>query len=164
MTEAIQARVHNLTDDAQEAVRLAAVLGREFDFDLLNALLEKGEGATLEALDDLLRHRLVDEGNGAKGRDYVFTHHKIQEVIYSAMPRRHRQQAHARVGTTMETLYSSQAQELAGELAFHFQEGRQHDKTLTQKAVTYLLQAGDQARTVYAHQEAITTISRHWRC
>ncbi len=155
VNEAIQARVHNLSEDAREAVRLAAVLGREFDFESLNAAWQRGEGATLEALDDLLRHRLIDEGSGPKGRDYVFTHHKIQEVIYAAMPRRHRQQAHARVGATMETLYSSQTQELAGELAFHFQEGRQHDKTLADKAITYLLKAGDRARTLYAHQEAI---------
>lgn len=155
LSEAIQARVLNVNESAQEAVRLAAVLGREFDFDSLNAVWGQGEGATLEALDDLLRHRLIDEGNGAKGRDYVFTHHKIQEVIYSSMSRRRRHQAHALVGTTMESLNRTQTEELAGELAFHFQEGRQHDKTLTEKAVTYRLQAGDRARTLYAHQEAI---------
>ncbi len=155
LSEAVQARVLNLTGEAQEAVRLAAVLGREFDFDLLNAVWGHGERATLEALDDLLRHRLLDEGNGATGRDYVFTHHKIQEVIYSSMSRRRRQQAHALVGATMESLYRSQAEELAGELAFHFQEGRQHDKNLTGKAIAYRLQAGDRSRTLYAHQEAI---------
>jgi hypothetical protein len=147
LSEAVQARILSLTEEAQEAVRLAAVLGREFDFDLLNAVWDQGEGATLD--------RLLDEANGAKGRDYVFTHHKIQEVIYSSMSRRRRQQAHALVGAAMESLYRTRVKELAGELAFHFQEGRQHDKTLTEKAITYRLQAGDRARTLYAHQEAI---------
>jgi len=156
VSEAIQARVHGLDEDAQEALRIAAVLGREFDFESLNAVWEKGEGATLEALDDLLRHRLIDEGSGAMGRDYVFTHHKTQEVIYSALSRRRRQHVHARAGTAMESIYdAAEVEQVAGELAFHFQEGRQHDKTLTEKAVTYLLQAGDRARTLYAHQEAI---------
>jgi predicted ATPase len=67
VSEAIQARVHRLGDNAQEALRLAAVLGREFDFDLLNTVWGRGEGATLEALDDLLRHRLIDEGMGPWG-------------------------------------------------------------------------------------------------
>jgi tetratricopeptide (TPR) repeat protein len=155
VSEIIQARVGRLNDEAQEALRRAAVLGREFDFDLLNAVWGRGEEATLEALDDLLRHRLLDEGMGAIGRDYVFTHHKIQEVVYAGMGRRHRQHTHARVGAAMETLYGSKVDALASELAFHFQQGRQSDRSLTEKAIVYLLQAGDQARLAYAHQEAI---------
>ena len=156
VSEAIQARVRGLNEDAQQALRVAAVLGREFDFDLLNTVWGRGEGATLEALDDLLRHRLIDEGSGAMGRDYAFTHHKIQEVVYAAMPRQHRGHAHARVGAAMERLYGTAEREaLAGELAFHFEQGQQLDKALTEKAVSYLLQAGDRARGLYACQEAI---------
>ncbi|MDH4208284.1 MAG: ABC transporter substrate-binding protein, partial [Anaerolineae bacterium] len=155
LSEAVEARVHNVSENAQEAVRLAAVLGREFDFESLNAAWGRGEGATLEALDELLRRRLIDEADRDHRRDYVFTHNKIQEVIYSSMSRRRRQQAHALVGTTMENLYHAQREELAGELGYHFQEGRYHDRTLAEKAITYRLQAGDRARTLYAHQEAI---------
>jgi len=155
LSDAIQARVRRLNEESQEALRLAAVLGREFDFDLLNSVCARGEENVLEALDDLLRHRLIEEGTGAVGRDYAFTHHKIQEVIYSAMPRRHRQHIHARAGMAMESVYGTEVEELAGELAFHFQEGRQHDETLTEKAIAYLLQGGDRARTFYAHQEAV---------
>ena len=160
VSEAIRARALSLKDDAQEALRLAAVLGREFDFDLLNAVWGRGEEATLEALDDLLRHRLINEGTGPMGRDYSFTHHKIQEVLYGGMPRRHRQHVHARAGAAMERLYGSQAEPLVGELAFHFEQGQQLDKTLTEKAITYLLQAGDRARGLYAHQEAIDYYQR----
>jgi len=155
VSETIQARVHRLEEDVQEALRLAAVLGREFDFDLLDAIWEWGEEATLEALDDLLRHRLIDEGTGPLGRDYAFTHHKIQEVVYAGMSRRRRQHAHARVGAAMERLYGAKVEPPAGELAFHFEEGRQHDETLTEKASAYLLGAGDRARGLYAHEEAI---------
>jgi oligopeptide transport system substrate-binding protein len=160
VSEAIQARAQRLDENAQEALRLAAVLGREFDFELLNEVWERGEEATLEALDDLLRHRLIDEGTGAMERDYAFTHHKIQEVVYAGMPRRHRQYGHARVGAAMETLYGPQAKELASELAFHFEQGQQLDKTLTEKAITYLQQAGDQARLAYAQREAIDYYQR----
>ncbi|UCH09124.1 MAG: AAA family ATPase [Fidelibacterota bacterium] len=160
VSEAIQVRVRGLNEDAQETLRLAAVLGREFDFDLLNAVWGRGEEETLEVMDDLLRHRLVDEGTGAIGRDYAFTHHKIQEVVYAAMPRRRRQHAHAQVGAAMERLYGTEAEVLAGELAFHFEQGQQLDKALTEKAISYLLQAGDRACGLYAHQEAIDYYSR----
>jgi ABC-type oligopeptide transport system substrate-binding subunit len=155
VSEIIQARVRRLNDETQEALRLAAVLGREFDFDLLNAVRGRGEEATLEALDDLLRHRLLDEGTGPMGRDYAFTHHKIQEAVYAGMPRRRRQHLHGRVGVALETLYGSEADALTSELAFHFQQGRQLDRSLTEKAIIYLLQAGDQARLAYAHREGI---------
>jgi ABC-type oligopeptide transport system substrate-binding subunit/DNA-binding SARP family transcriptional activator len=155
VSEAIQARANRLEEDALDALRLAAVLGREFDFDLLSAAWGRGEEATLEALDHLLRHRLIDEGTGALGRDYVFTHHKIQEAVYAGMSRRSRQHAHARVGATMESLCGHKAKEVAGELAFHFHHGSQLDRRLMDRAITYLLLAGDRARMLYAHQEAI---------
>jgi ABC-type oligopeptide transport system substrate-binding subunit/DNA-binding SARP family transcriptional activator len=160
MSEAIQSRAHRLDEDSQEALRLAAVLGREFEFDLLNAVWDRGQEATLEALHHLLRCRVIEEGSGALGRDYAFTHHKIQEVIYSAIPRRHRQHAHALVGGAMESIYGPEPEELAGELAYHFLEAQRHDKTLTEKAIAYLLQAGDRARTFYAHEEAIDHYQR----
>ncbi len=160
VSEAIRARVSRLNDDAQEALGLAAVLGREFDFDLLSAVWDRGEEATLEALDDLLRHHLVEEGSGAVGRDYAFAHHKIREVVYADIPRRRRQHTHARIGSVMERLYRCEEEALAGELAFHFEQGMQHDKALREKAINYRLQAGDQARRLYASHEAIDHYER----
>jgi predicted ATPase len=132
------------------------VLGREFDFDLLSAFWARGEEAALEALDDLLRHRLVDEGSGALRRDYAFTHHKIHEVVYAGIPRRRRQHLHAQAGVAIESLYGTEIEELAGELAFHFQQGQQVDKALTGKAIAYLHQAGERAMRLSAYEEAIT--------
>jgi ABC-type transport system substrate-binding protein/DNA-binding SARP family transcriptional activator len=155
VSEAIQSRVRRLDGDARQALQVAAVLGREFDFDLLNAAWKQGEDATLEVLDTLLRRRFISEGSGALGRDYAFHHHKIREVVYAEIPVRRRQHLHARAGQAMEALYASNVEVVAGELAFHFGQGRQVDKALVAKAVHYLLLAGDQARLAYAHREAI---------
>jgi predicted ATPase/DNA-binding SARP family transcriptional activator len=158
--ETIQARVARLGDDVREALGLAAVLGREFDFDLLNAAWERGEEATLEALDDLLRRRLIEERSGATDHDYAFTHHKIQEVVYAMTPRRRRQHLHGQAGAAMERLYGPRAEKLAGELAYHFEQGRQLDRTLSGKAISYLLLAGDQARGSYLCAEALRYYTR----
>ena len=61
VSEMIAARVGRLSEQTQDAVQVAAVVGREFDFDLLNAAWGQGEEATLAALDDLLRQRLIGE-------------------------------------------------------------------------------------------------------
>jgi ABC-type oligopeptide transport system substrate-binding subunit/DNA-binding SARP family transcriptional activator len=155
VSEAVQARVHRLDRETQKTLNLAAVLGREFDFDVLNAAGKQDEEATLEALETLLRRRFVSEGSGVVGRDYAFHHHKIQEVVYVGLSLRRRQLLHARVAEALEGLYASNAEEVAGELAFHFSQTRQENRKLTAKAVRYLLLAGDQARLAYAHREAV---------
>ncbi|HUW12110.1 MAG TPA: AAA family ATPase, partial [Anaerolineae bacterium] len=155
LSEAIEARVRHLDDNSQQALCVAAVLGREFDFDLLRAAWKKDDEDTLEALDVLLRRRFVDEGSGVLGRDYAFHHHKIRDVIYAGIPLRRRQHLHARAGQALETTYGSNLETVAGELAFHFLQGRQVDETLAARAVRYLLLAGDQARLAYANHEAI---------
>jgi ABC-type oligopeptide transport system substrate-binding subunit/DNA-binding SARP family transcriptional activator len=160
VSEAIEIRVRRLNEATQEALRVAAVLGREFDLELLDAVWGRGEEPALEALDDLLRHRLVEEGTGAMGRDYAFTHHKIQEVVYAGIPRRQRQRAHAQAGLALERLYGPQASDWAGEVAFHLQEGVKYDETLTGGAITSLLAAGDRARGMYAHEEAVVHYQR----
>jgi DNA-binding SARP family transcriptional activator len=145
LSEAVQARARSLNDDAQEALRLAAVLGREFDFDLLTAVWDRGEEATLGALDEMLRHRLIDEGSGPMGCDYGFTHHKIQEVVYAGMPRRRLRLLHRRVGEAMEKLQLDDAVALA----WHFERAEEPGR-----AARYALQAGLAAKGVFAHAEA----------
>jgi ABC-type oligopeptide transport system substrate-binding subunit/DNA-binding SARP family transcriptional activator len=151
--EVIEARVQRLDEEAQEALRVAAVLGQAFDFDLLGAAWGRGSEATLEALDTLLRRRLIEEG--VSDHDYAFSHNKIREAVYTGMGRRRRQRLHAQVGTAMERVYGAELDSWVGELAFHFRRARELDPSLTDKAVAYLLQAGDRARHAYAHREAI---------
>jgi predicted ATPase len=129
LSEAIGGRLHRLGEEAQETLRLAAVLGQAFDFDLLNQVWGRGEEKMLMVLDQLLRQRLLDEGTGVMGRDYTFNHHKIQEVVYAGMLRRRRQFLHARVGRAMEQLRSPDTQMVAAELAFHFEQACQLEES-----------------------------------
>ena len=156
--ETIAARVGRLSENTQDAVRVAAVAGREFDFDLLKEAWGKGEEATLTALDDLLRQRLVAEA--AAGADYAFTHHKIQEVVYEGLPRHRRLYLHGQVGLALERWLGAEAGPRAAELALHFEQARQLDAGLTDKALTYLLQAGRQAERQSANLEAIAYFRR----
>ncbi len=150
VSEAIRDRIGRLAPETRQALQAAAVLGREFDLDLLTTTWTRDQEATLEVLDTLLRRRLIEEGSGALGRDYAFHHHKIQEVVYADIPTRHRQHLHARAARAMETSPTQEPTSVAGELAYHYLQA-----SLMTEAVRYLLLAGDQARLAYAHQEAI---------
>ena len=153
VSETIAARVGRLSAEAQEAVRVAAVAGREFDFDLLNAAWGKGEEDALAALDELLRCRLIAEA--AAGADYAFTHHKIQEAVYEGLPRHRRLHLHGQVGLAMERLAGAEPARHAVELAHHFEQARQFDSTLTDRAIHYLAEAGRQAERQSANEEAL---------
>ena len=84
------------------------MLGREFNYELLHAAWGKGEQATLEMLDELLRHRLVEERAGPGDSDFAFTHHKIQEMVYQALPRHRCLRLHAQAGAALETVYTAE--------------------------------------------------------
>ena len=152
--EAVRSRILRLDEAIREAVSIAAVIGREFDFDVLKGVWNRSEEQTMQALETLLRRRLIEEGSGSVSRDYSFTHHKIQEVIYADIPRRRRCQAHAQIGDLIENACARQLDEHSGELAFHFLQARPIREEYTEKAILYLLRAGDQARMMYAQKEA----------
>jgi ABC-type oligopeptide transport system substrate-binding subunit/tetratricopeptide (TPR) repeat protein len=158
--EAIQTRVDRCEDGPRHVLQLAAVLGREFDLDLLSMVSRRGEEACLEALDVLLRRRLVDEATGAMGRDFAFHHHRIQEVVYADIPLRRRQYLHAQVAAAMEERSADDWEAAAGELAHHWDRAGPDDPKCVAKATHYLVLAGDQARMIYAHAEALAYYTR----
>ncbi len=160
VSEAVQTRVQRLGENAQDGLHLAAVLGREFNYELLHAAWSRGEEATLEMLDELLRHRLIEEQAGPNESDFAFTHHKIQETIYQSLPRFRRFHLHAQVGAAMETLYADELEPRMGELAHHFEQACHHDRSLSGKAISYLQQAGQKAIRQFAYQEAVVYYKR----
>lgn len=160
ITNAVQARVHRLPKETQKMLGIAAVLGREFDFAPLHAIWDKGEEATLEGLDRLLRAHLIIEGSGDLGRDFTFTHHKIQEVVYADLPRRLRQHHHARAGQALQTQFAGQESTAAAELAHHFEQGQRLNKRWLQPAIQFLQLAGQEAASQFANAEAEQYFSR----
>jgi len=146
----ILARAARLDAAARDLLNVAAVAGREFDLDLLELAWGKGEQATLQALDDLLRHHLLRENPGQ--HDYAFDHDLTREVIYQALHHHRRRHLHRRVGQALQQLTSHLSNPPLAELAHHFYHGQGRDPTL---AVSYGLRAGDEALARYALREAL---------
>lgn len=152
--QVVQDRLDRLPPAARRAAEVAAVAGRAFDLDVLEQAWGRGEEATLEALDELLRRHLVREGSDPADRDYVFDHHLVREVIYRNLHPRRRQRLHRQVGETMERLYADHP-EMVGELAHHFERAGEDEK-----ALLWLVRAGEQAWEKFAHREALDYFRR----
>ncbi|MGC9399436.1 MAG: ATP-binding protein [Anaerolineae bacterium] len=146
---AVAMRLNRLGPEAARAIEIAAVAGRTFDFDVLQRSQGRDEEATLEALDELLRRRLVREGSGFFGRDYAFDHHLVREIVRERLDDRRRRWLHRRVAEALVELRADDPSASA-EVAYHYV--RAEDWARAQE---YLFRAGEQAARVAADAEAL---------
>jgi predicted ATPase len=86
---------------------------------------------------------------------YRFRHILFQKYLYNSLDLVERAHLHQAVGTALEALYGEGTNEIALQLARHFQQAG-----IADKAVDYMRQAGERALRMSAHQEAIAHFTR----
>lgn len=150
IAEIIHRRLSDLDTKAQLLVESAAVLGREFDTELLldTAPLEHTEA--LEALQTLRVRQIMEKAAGGRLR---FLHDKLREITYASITPQRSRQHHRRAAEAIEHRYI-QALDFAlffPSLAHHWAKAEVHDQSSR-----YFQLAGDRARTAHANAEAIT--------
>jgi ABC-type transport system substrate-binding protein/class 3 adenylate cyclase len=145
---ALQARLDRLGPATREVLSIAAVIGRTFGFQLLERLVERNQ--LQPALTELQRLDLIVEVRRRPNPEYRFRHGLVQEVAYASLVESKRKKLHKRVGEALEDIYRESPEESFALLARHFTEA-----DVPEKAVEYLLKAGDRARAIYADQEAL---------
>jgi ABC-type transport system substrate-binding protein/class 3 adenylate cyclase len=145
---ALQARLDRLDPKTREVVNVAAVVGRTFGLPLLERLVPHDELA--HALTELQRLDLIVEVRRRPHPEYRFRHGLVQEVAYGSLVQSKRKKLHHKVGDALEELYKESPEQAYGLLARNFEIA-----DVPEKAVEYLLKAGDAARAIYADQEAL---------
>ena len=115
----IEMRLTRLSAEARKVLEAAAIVGRTFDLDVLARVRGQSEVATLEALDELLRRRLVREGSGFFGKDYEFTHHLLREIAGDRLAEARRRWLHGEVAEALVAL-RSEAPAINAEVAYHY--------------------------------------------
>ena len=157
----IMARLDRLHDETRRLLQKAAVIGRIFSYPVLACVLRRAAAPEVHApSEDLLReHLLTLQAAGLIRRrseeEYIFKHALTQEVAYRSLLRARRRELHGLVGDCLE-------QHLAGSLPEHYSLLAQHYSLSErrEKALRYLLLAGDQARRTYANEEAQISYSK----
>ena len=151
--EALQARLDRLDAEARELVTTAAVIGRSFGLPLLERLLPRAR--LLPTLSELQWLQLVVEERSQPAPEYRFRHGLVQEVAYGTLVESRRRDLHLRVGEALLELHRDSPAEVYGLLARHFAEADEPER-----AVEYLLKAGDAARAIHAEDEALDLYRR----
>jgi DNA-binding winged helix-turn-helix (wHTH) protein/predicted ATPase len=84
---------------------------------------------------------LTETPDGEVSTELAFVHTLFRDALYQGIPRRRRVDLHRRVGEVEERAWGSRANDIAAELALHFEQGRD-----LSRAVHYLRQAAENAR------------------
>ena len=143
----IQTRVDWLDVELREIVNIASVEGEVFTAQVVAVVQNAGEGPVLRGLQKLERlHRLVRElGEVRTGAQravrYQFSHILIQEYVYRILSRGERRLLHGQIAAALEHLYQGRLDEIAVQLAHHFEAAANIDQ-----AFRYLYRGGRKRR------------------
>jgi DNA-binding SARP family transcriptional activator len=148
--EVIAQRVVRVGPGAQQVLSLAAVIGHEFDLDLLSRVADMDEEELLDVLDGAVRAALLSEAPGTAPR-FSFTHALIEHSLYDALGPARRGRAHRRVAEGLEALCGDHPGPRIGELAHHWLRASPADAART---IEYARRAGDHALGRLAPQAA----------
>src|SRR5947209_13099372 len=153
VSQMISRRLDRLDPKTVEWLRVAAVIGRDFDVALLEQLVPLEEEEFLNSLEQALSAGLLLESPDDTG-NYSFSHTLIREALYEGMSSARRARIHRRVGEALEQARKASVTILA----HHFTRAASPEDA--QKAITYASQAGEKAASLLAHQEAAEHYTR----
>jgi predicted ATPase/class 3 adenylate cyclase len=152
--DSLMARLDRLAT-TRELVQLGAVLGREFAYDLLQAVASMDETTLQQGLARLVEAELVYQRGLPPRSRYLFKHALIQDTAYQSLLKSTRQQYHQRIAQVLEAQFPDTVLLQPELVAHHYTEAG-----LSAQAVRYWQQAGQRAHERSAHVEAIGHLTK----
>jgi class 3 adenylate cyclase/tetratricopeptide (TPR) repeat protein len=146
----IMSRIDRLDESSRNVLRVASVIGQEFEHWLLSAIYpyRRAEGELHERLAELSQREILE--NLYPDLLYLFRHVLTREVAYESLLYADRRRLHRSIGASIETQRAGQLAEYWEVLAYHFSLAEEWGK-----ALHYLMQAGRKAQGIYANEDAI---------
>jgi hypothetical protein len=148
--DVLRRRLNRLPTATGSVLRLAAVVGRNADVEVLVQAADADEPTVLDALEAGLIAGLLTEPTPGRVR---FVHALVRDTFYSDVSRLRRARMHARVAEVLERRYPD---ELSA-LAHHFALAASSDTAA--KAVHYAVRAAELAERRYAHDTAVEMLT-----
>ena len=153
LQDSLMARLDHL-DTAKEIAQLGAVIGRQFSYDLLQAISPLSETSLKGELDKLVDAELIYQRGVSPNLTYMFKHALIQDTAYESLLRSARQEYHRRIAEVLEGQFPKLAATQPELLAHHYTEAR-----LSEQAIVYWQRASERASEHSAYQEAISHLT-----
>jgi class 3 adenylate cyclase len=155
--EVLGRRIERLGEDAHRALSVAAVIGREFDADLLLAVGDHSEDELLELLEESVAASVLVESSNVPGR-FSFAHALISHSLYEDLGTTRRARLHRLIADALEELLGPEPGSRISELAHHWAKAT--TAVDLPKAISYARLAGDRALGELAPDEALRWFSQ----
>ena len=152
--DSLMARLDHL-GDARALAQTAAVIGREFDYDLLATMSPLESGRFRKALDQLLEAELVFRVRGSHEEAYTFKHALVQDVAYGSLLKSTRRTLHQLAAQSLQNRFPERVETQPELIAHHLTEAGESGA-----AVDYWLKAGQRAVARSGNQEAIQHLEK----
>ena len=153
LKDSLMARLDRL-GGAREVAQIAAVIGRQFSFALLEAVAGKNNDELGSLLTRLVAAGIVFPEERGVERSFNFKHALVRDAAYESLLLMRRRDWHGRVAQALEQFFGDVAANEPELLAYHFGEAG-----LPALACKYRMRAGDQAVSRSAYVEAIAHFS-----
>ena len=114
-------RIERLSAGARTIAETAALIGSQFSSAAIREVCGWDEGDVDDALGELIDRRIVREAGGRGLFDYSFGHEIVREVISEAVPSSRAAERHRRIALVLAELAPDRAEEIAAELARHYE-------------------------------------------
>jgi class 3 adenylate cyclase/predicted ATPase len=154
LSDALMERLDRVAPSRRLA-QIAAVIGREFSYDLLSAASQVDEDDMLSALSLLEQADIIYRIDIAPFVRFAFKHVLLRDAIYDSLLRSKRQQIHADIAAILEHDFPELAENQPEVLAYHYQEAGNH-----QLAIRCWFESGQRALAHSANVEAIANFRK----
>src|SRR4051812_6412346 len=153
--EVTSRRLRRLSESTRAVLLVASVIGREFDYDVLAAVVPQSDDELVEALEEGVEARVLREA-GHVGR-YAFTHTLVRATLYDSISQLRRARLHGRVGESLVRLRGGDLDPHLAMLAHHFAQAAPVERP--DRAIDFALAAARRADRMLAWEEA----AQHYR-
>ena len=147
--DSLLARLDHLAS-VREIAQLGAAIGREFSYQLLDAVAPVHGDVLEDALDQLSKAQLIFARGAPPEATYIFKHALVQDAAYGSLLRSTRRQLHGRIARAITELMPQIVETQPELLAHHYGQAG-----LIDGAIAYGLKAGRRSAARSANKEAI---------
>ena len=146
----LMARLDRLGTTTKEIAQIAAAIGREFSYELLTVVAQRGHEEVTTSLSRLTDAGLVFCRGTIPRAVFLFKHALVRDTAYGTLLRGPRQALHANIAGALEERWPETVEAQPELIAHHFTEA-----ALNERALGYWQRAGERALSGAAYQEAI---------
>jgi len=160
LQQMLETQFDQLSGAEQRVLKSASVAGERFSVWAISPMLDIGTEQIEDLCDQLAARQqviksagILDLCNGLASTHYEFRHSLYRQAIYRLLSDGARSRLHLGLAARLKTLCTQEHRELASEVAFHFEEGRDYES-----AIRHFLLAAENATSRFAYRDSIQVL------